>query len=432
MNINHYNSDNNQSYFKHLLIVWSSLNKSGRAYYLSLLACLAPFPFAYLKAVLVRLNIGGFTETIFGLICLVFAIPYLKGKVKSIDVLVYVLLSLMLYLSPVLWSQTADFVLEYGSMLVFTIAPFFFLGIALNYERDHDILLSISRIAIIAELLMQVFYVLGITNREQSWDGTMGEQMVAAFQLILPLMFMTFHCINDNNIFDKFLTLLGVVLLFFLGTRGPLVVFGVFVIGNFVLIQKYRKRAFLKKAVILVLMISFFVFLEPILFIMLPIAQSLGFSVRIFDKMLEGNMVNIEDSSGRDAIWMQMENAISSNPGGYGFGGDRYLISPGKLYFNAYAHNVELELLIHFGLLIGGVILLFLLLLFVRSYLSVRKTQAASFWFVLFCSGFVTLQTSGSYIDQVTFFVLLGYCVSVIRSSKLSTNILTKLNKYKL
>ena len=144
----------------------------------------------------------------------------------------------------------------------------------------------------------------------------------------------------------------------------------------------------------------------------IPIASSLGFSTRVFDSILDGRMMDISESSGRDDIWNILTKAIEDDFSGFGYGwlGDRLLLPDG-----IYSHNFELEILVQFGVIIGGGILLLLLVLLFKSYYQTKKSSSRKFWLLMLFVGLVELQLSKTYITHNLLFVMIGYYMSVKR-----------------
>ena len=84
-------------------------------------------------------------------------------------------------------------------------------------------------------------------------------------------------------------------------------------------------------------------------------------------------MISLEESSGRDSIYEGMLEAIKNDTTGfgYGIGGDRLFSAS-----NGYAHNFEIEILVQFGCIGGGILLLLLAILFLNTYYKSKKTSS--------------------------------------------------------
>lgn len=117
---------------------------------------------------------------------------------------------------------------------------------------------------------------------------------------------------------------------------------------------------------------------------------------------------------------------------GSGIGNDRVLISNNTLVFEQdlmgnYPHNIFLELLMQYGLIIGGIIILYIMYK-LSSFLYFEKDKySIKIFSVLMGMGFFPLLYSSSYIENPLFFLLLGYTLNrVAISGKQNRNIYKK------
>ena len=138
-------------------------------------------------------------------------------------------------------------------------------------------------------------------------------------------------------------------------------------------------------------------------------AQSLGLSIRIFDKLLSAGQ---GDSSGRDVLAEKLFASVNEHfLFGTGLCSDRMTVG-------VYAHNIALELWVEFGVIIGTAILVALVITFLRGYIVSDSSAEKGLIITLICSSFLKLFLSGSFMDDRWFFALIGICVGAIRLSK--------------
>jgi O-antigen ligase len=86
---------------------------------------------------------------------------------------------------------------------------------------------------------------------------------------------------------------------------------------------------------------------------------------------------------------------------GIGLAGDRLYTG------GTYSHNIFLEIISGFGIIVGIIILLFLGCITIRSLFLKNKTRA-NLMLMWFCIGFVPLIVSGSYLTSFQFWIFLG------------------------
>lgn len=105
--------------------------------------------------------------------------------------------------------------------------------------------------------------------------------------------------------------------------------------------------------------------------------------------------------SGRDRLYDDVNHETISNPFiGIGIGGDRRVIG-------GYVHNLFLEILANFGIILGTFLIITLILLIFKSLL-VKDREKYNMIIIWLSLGFVHLMVSGSYITDIKFWILMG------------------------
>lgn len=346
---------------------------------------------------------------------------------KIIDILAYILVSFFLYVSPIFYSSSNSFVDENILPFISGVLPCYFVGLSLNHPKRDQMLLFVAKMGIIVQLFWQACFLLGFVEREETvYDDTLGEQMEAAYSLVFPVLTMICGCANKHSLENILFLVIGIALLFFMGTRGPIVIFLAFVAVYYLFFRSFKKFNILIKSVIISISALLYYFIVPICMLIAPFVASLGFSPRVFESFVGNAMVSSDATSDRDAFYDRVFGAIINDPTGfgYGWGGDRMFTPNG-----GYAHNLELELLCQFGMVWGGAILLFLFYLMLRSFLICKNRDDKNFWLVMVCTGFLSLQLSESYVTYPLFFVFLGGIVSLIRTNCVRDHLKNQLAK---
>ena len=128
-----------------------------------------------------------------------------------------------------------------------------------------------------------------------------------------------------------------------------------------------------------------------------------GITIRFLYTFLFRNQISaFSMSSGRTEIWELAINAIKDNPLiGYGVMGDRKPLASYAL--NLWPHNMEIQIFMQFGVIIGTIIILFLV------YIAVRMLKSNVSWKYLFIPYFFSsiffLQISSEYYLYVNFWI---------------------------
>ena len=136
-------------------------------------------------------------------------------------------------------------------------------------------------------------------------------------------------------------------------------------------------------------------------------------STRVFQTFLGEFSSGTSLDSGRLEIQKELIRQIKINPFGYGLGGDR-------VFTGWYAHNIFLELIVQFGIFIGGFLCVFLVYIVISSLRKARaEMQILSILLLFICTGLIKLLISGSYLIEPYFFLLLGFAISIRRDKNL-------------
>lgn len=146
----------------------------------------------------------------------------------------------------------------------------------------------------------------------------------------------------------------------------------------------------------------------------------------LFDKVgiVSRTMETISDdsfflSSSRDNIRTAILKGVEDNPLGYGLYGDRYVCVKHYQNGSEYAHNIFFEFLADFGVLIGPGLLLLIIVLIYRMFKKYKTTDTGLFLLIVIPDGFLKLFFSNSFLIDQTFFLLIGFLMSVMSNKKI-------------
>lgn len=226
------------------------------------------------------------------------------------------------------------------------------------------------------------------------------DYMNLSYYMQFAVMFMFIAAAKNRKVFDWIITFIGFLILFTMGARGALM--GLLV-GVFFYILHQRKIN-IKNIIILSLIIGFFIIYsinyENILQYFVQLLDQFNVSSRTIDLIIDNELF---ESSGRDSLFNRALIVISNNlMTGTGMAGDRATVG-------AYTHNLFTELLVEYGVLLGGLLIGILLYYLVKSLFAKRKNELYYiFVAVFFTTGFMKLQFSGSYSIEPMFFMMLA------------------------
>ncbi len=285
--------------------------------------------------------------------------------------------------------------------------PMFLIGVfAYRIERERTI-----KILNVISLLSVVLYTGYMILYHSLDDKTMqGGDMHAAY-LLLPHLCMVFYSIIRKAVpWNIAAFAIGTAGLLLLGNRGSLLCLGLFAIFT-ILFSGRLKRPVLFLALAIVAMVVLFSF--GVLDSLYGYAEENGLSLRIFEKLESGELT---DSSGRDKLNERIIEYIMLYPMmGMGIFSDR------RVAGGFYAHNIFLEMVIHYGMILGILFLAMIIYLLVVAFLYLRKNKdvfSVGFFTSLIFSCIIKLLLSSSYIIEPYFFFTIGFAYAAINERR--------------
>lgn len=270
-----------------------------------------------------------------------------------------------------------------------------------DFSNFEKMLLLVSRIAVFISLLYVVAHTL---SPFRELDDTYS--MSFGYSMLLPAMFL----FTQQGYFDKTASLLLFVLILLDGSRGPVLVLGIFYVYYTLFMSTTRT----KMRMILVGLVAI-----TAAVVILPRLESFQNSRTIY-LLQEGELVS-HDSGRNEKMYSVVTPHIMERPiTGWGVGADRYFLD------GAYSHNIFLEVYLHYGIFIGSFLFLYLFGYCLKTYFSplMRKVPLAKEMFVMmFLYGLIPKLFSGSYLIDFSFAIFMGYLLSVRRHLRRSAAI---------
>ena len=309
--------------------------------------------------------------------------------------------------SPNIYPQTTMAVGLFAPHFVLSCLPLYFVGATVRLQEDVDLFIVIGRIGVIVNILYSVLALAGITGQA----GDFSEERQGMAYNLLPMVIITLWSgIKHHNELDLSLSIIGVLFLFSMGARGPVMAFVLFLFGFLFLFKDYKNAMFVRIVIIFLLWLVYLIF-DVFLELLSNFASSLGMSTRIYEMIQDTEMISTEN---RDWIYDKVLDELYSNPiYGHGFFYDRIIFGMEE---NSYAHNVFYEIFLDFGFYIGTALFVVFFGMMIWSMIKYWKTPVSTLLFAFFCGYFVMFIFSGSIFRTPTFWLFLGIVVSTFRS----------------
>lgn len=328
-----------------------------------------------------------------------------KISLSTLVITVFMIVSFILsvalnQISSYVWTSFGDIVGNPMYLFLF----YGFLGLYLaQYLKNMDLLCSyLDRFALATIVLALVQYIVALQR------DTSPQYMVFSYNLLFPTAYLSLRCISDFRFKRLIGMVIGAGLIFIAGCRGALICY----LGAILLyilfagrISRNRKVVFALLMVPSIVLIS--IYWNELLTALIRLFDSIGVDSRTLTMLSDQSFF---DDSGRSAIQQTIIGNIGILPKGLYY--DRIVAN------GSYAHNLFLELLLEYGILIGGLIIAWLCYHMVKSAIAVRKDPVASVvLYALIASGFMRLMFSGSYLlNEPGFWLLIGLMLNSCNS----------------
>lgn len=225
-------------------------------------------------------------------------------------------------------------------------------------ETKHENLLKSIRISSFIMILYHIYQVMdpiknGIWTRASIYNGQI-VTIKSNYNLnwgygvyVICVIFFSLFFLDKRKI-DIIIPIIGLIGIFLYGSRGPILIFAIYVILAILL---YSKRKIGKKIIALSVIIIVVLFLLAngwLEAVIIAFADKYNFSSRTIQKILGGTLT---DTSGRALIYGTILSKIRESPIiGWGIFSDRYFLNTIAQGGSAYSHNIILEMAVSFGI----------------------------------------------------------------------------------
>ncbi|MCM1191193.1 MAG: hypothetical protein NC123_05160 [Butyrivibrio sp.] len=268
-------------------------------------------------------------------------------------------------------------------------------------------LVVISRF-IIVFMVAKYFFYQGIV-----WAD---EDMVRAYNILPHLMIVSYETIVKRKRIDILCTAMGIVYLIVCATRGPILLYVLFIAYSMFMQGKASKVVLVTGGISAVIFLSTSFGINMIKAIS-DFLEARGLSARIFTMFLGGN---IASDNGRNILQNEVMKYVRLHPlAGNGLLSDRRatsVFSWTKWTIDRiegwYSHNIIIELWCDFGYILGTVLLVFLTVLFVYTYKKLTGDKRTIYLVILF-SSVLKLFMSSSYLEQRQFWLVVGIGITL-------------------
>jgi len=329
-------------------------------------------------------------------------------KVGFSEILIILFVILSIIGTTIFYPQNTEFIFDSNNFwnTIFPIFRYFIIGLIIIADRNTmNLIGKASCLAILVEVLFVFVYMIP--------KGLLvSDEMSRAYQILPNVLFAINYAINEKRLSSWLFSLLGISFIFAMGTRGPVVIMLAFILIKYIKVKPVK--TWIKVSLFISIVGAGLLFLNSSLYIdILSLLktqfQNFGLSTRVFDFAIDGSLIS--NTTGRDELYQYGVNKILESPlFGYGVYGEWQWLG-----WNV--HNMYLEILIHYGVIIGSIILIWLVRIISRAYYYTNDDNTRDFILIWVSLVFFRGIFGGSYL-QFGMFLLIGFCIKEIRRLK--------------
>lgn len=338
-----------------------------------------------------------------------FSYTFLKKRIKVSDIIFWVLYCLLFAISYVLHPQNNLIQKEYALETMLFTYPYLFLGLNIDINVMRKPMARISCVVILWFIFYCFIYLQNKIGSMQ--DNAIHEHMYYAYLVLPHVLMCIWSAFKDKNLFSLLGSILGLFLLFSFGNRGSIVdvVFFVLIYMALFINSRWKYVLYLLMAIIGCIL---YYYMDIIVVYFQRLLSEMGMSTRFFDFLAEGSFWEGASVGERFSLLSILRLAIIESPlFGYGFCGSWQFI-------DTYPHNIFYDLAITFGPILGIFLFFLLVILVYKAYNVVSNTDEKGFLIILFITGFIKLFMSYTFLNNVETFLMIGYCLCLIRKRK--------------
>lgn len=363
----------------------------------------------FARVIIERLPYIGFLSSLFIPTCIILALivslPWFVKNVRGTDFLFYFVFVIVVVLTMVLFKNNAEILQEQWWRILISAVPFYFIGVSYSYSACSKDLFWCSLAGVVFVFLYQLYKLSNGTVLED-------DNMYAAYNLLPSVMYLVYYAMIRNRKKYWLIAVLSACSMFVFGTRGPILCIIIFVAVYYLYenLTSHIGKKFILLFLVVAVLLFVFVYEDVFLKILSAVAsvfEKIGFSTRIFDFYLAGD---VAVSKGRDYLTSEVIDAIIRNPiVGYGMVGDQYLLG-------VYCHNLILEMWCHYGIILGTLVLAILATVSVLALVRSSKSKKLFYFaLMLICMVYVKLMLSSTYTVEPYFYFMIGIFMGIKR-----------------
>lgn len=331
-----------------------------------------------------------YSRVVLGIFFLIALPSVLKRRKKTFLITYLIVIFVYLFYFLFFPENRGEIISNAPFMFLFNLPAFLYAMSITNYKYFKSLLYKLGLIILVLYSYLAIMIFLGQLNISTY-------SMSLSYYLLISAIIFFDKYIEKTQVRDLIMFMISLFIMLTFGSRGAIIPLILFIFIKLFTKKSYSIKFYAFKMGTLLGIAITTVLYKPILETVHSLLSNMGLSSRTVNSLLSSEI----NSSGRDDIYTSMIGKIKDNPIiGYGLYGDRVLRGN-------YAHNILIEFLLHYGIIIGSLFLIIILFLLVRIFFRNRQIEYDVI-LIYFCLGFMPLMLSYSYLIYVNFWIFLG------------------------
>ncbi len=322
---------------------------------------------------------------------------------KSLILLVFVLM-ITIIISAIIVPEDSRFYEQVRDFIIICLPPMLVVS---NMAHYHTLFRGLSRMSV--PILLSSGILLLVSFRFSFPDYYMGFSNA----MTIPICIAVYDFFGYGKITRLLLAGMGLTSVLVLGSRGALLSISAYIVTCYLFTNKIRKdgtrrKSFEPKKLMVVIPAVLLVIYSRTI---IQVAYDFLYARGILSRTL-WTFLNHYGSSTRSGIYSEYLTGIREHPFTIrGIGGDSVLSG-------AYAHNFIIEALAEFGVIIGGIFLLIIIVYVFKLYTTARKKEYYEMGNMLFCASLPIMVVSGTFWNTPFFW---SWFAVMVKHTKVKT-----------
>lgn len=339
------------------------------------------------------------------------------GKDKKLFALALIIMG-MLFLSyniypsirDTIYGNPVDLIYNPINVVTFYCIPIMFIAYSIdNYDRLFVNMLWWS-VCTLTVGLITFYYCTFIAEVTLQY-------MIFSYALLTSICVCFEGWFLKKNVLYLVLGILGSIAILICGARGAVISVLVYLLLRIVFGLR-SKNTIIKYSVIILLVCCVLLLnidYENLLMKIDSLLGNMGIESRFFSSLLSSSLFEDEGRTKLSDIFVQ---AIKENPFGYGAFGDRYATYKLGWEKPIYLHNLFLEIICDFGIFLGPLIIVWIVINLLRCLFASRNSDAVRILWCLVPFGIIQLMFSSSFWEIKEFWIILIITYKIMKSKR--------------